>query len=75
MMALRMSPSPDWFDDMLPLARTNPASPFGARWWMKCCTQAKLALPAGGVPNCQRLSSFSSSPRQSLSLKGGLAMT
>jgi hypothetical protein len=40
MIALRMSPSPDWFDDMLPLASTNPASPFGARWWMKCCTQA-----------------------------------
>jgi hypothetical protein len=21
--------------------------PCGARWWMKCCTQAKLALPFG----------------------------
>ena len=21
--------------------------PVGARWWMKCCTQAKLALPRG----------------------------
>ena len=40
---------------------------------MMCCTQAKLALPAGGTPYCQRLSSRSSSPRQSLTLKGGLA--
>ena len=47
MMVLRISPSPDWFDDMEPLASTNPASPVGARWWMKCCTQAKLALPGG----------------------------
>ncbi len=57
MSALRMSPSPDWLEDMEPLARTKPASPVGARWWMKCCTQAKLALPAGGVPCAQRLSS------------------
>ena len=39
-----------------------------------CCTQAKLALRGGGVPYCQRLSSRSSSPRQSLTLKGGLAV-
>ena len=32
--------------------------PVGARWWMKCCTQAKLALPAGGAPYSQRLSSL-----------------
>jgi predicted DNA-binding protein with PD1-like motif len=48
--ALRISPSPDWFDDIEPLASTKPAVPFGAKWCMKCCTQAKLALPAGGVP-------------------------
>ena len=30
---------------------------------------------AGGMPNFQRLSSLSSSPRQSLSLNGGLART
>ena len=50
MMARRMSPSPDWLDDMEPLASTKPAVPPGARWWRKCCTQAKLALPAGGAP-------------------------
>jgi hypothetical protein len=42
---------------------------------MKCWTQAKFAFPAGGTPNAQRLSSFSSSPRQSLSLNGGFAST
>jgi hypothetical protein len=40
MIALRISPSPDWFDDIEPLASTKPASPVGARWWIKCCTQA-----------------------------------
>ena len=50
MMFFRISPSFDWLDDIEPFARTKPASPVGARWWMKCCTQAKLALPAGGVP-------------------------
>ena len=29
MMARRMSPSPDWLEDMLPLARTKPAMPCG----------------------------------------------
>ena len=29
---LRISPSPDWFDDMEPLERTKPAVPRGARW-------------------------------------------
>ena len=38
--ALRISPSPDWFDDIEPFASTNPATPCGARWWMMCCTQA-----------------------------------
>ena len=33
---------------------------------MKCCTQAKLALPAGGAPYFQRTSSRSRSPPQSL---------
>ena len=75
MIALRISPSPDWLLLMLPLASTNPAIPCGARWWMKCWTQAKFALPAGGTPWAQRLSSLSSSPRQSLSLKGGLEST
>ena len=37
---------------------------------MKCCTQAKLALPAGGVPYFQRSSSRSRSPRQSLIVEG-----
>src|SRR5213080_3809171 len=40
---------------------------------MKCCTQAKVALPRGGRPNCQRASS--SLRNQSESLKGGLART
>ena len=42
---------------------------------MKCCTQAKLALPAGGVPYFQRSSSRRRSPPQSLMLNGGLART
>lgn len=50
MMALRISPSPDWLDDIEPLASTKPAMPFGARWCEKCCTQAKFALLAGGTP-------------------------
>ena len=44
---LRISPSPDWLDDMEPLASTNPAVPRGARWWTMCCTQAKLAFALG----------------------------
>ena len=40
---------------------------------MKCCTQAKLALPLGGVPYFQRTSS--SLRCQSESLNGGLAST
>ena len=35
-----------------------------------CCTQAKLALRAGGAPYCQRLSSLSRSPPQSEMLNG-----
>ena len=45
--ARRMSPSPDWLELIDPLASTKPARPLGERWWMKCCTQAKLALPFG----------------------------
>src|SRR5690625_90011 len=41
---------------------------------MKCCNQAKLAFPAGGVPYCQRASLRNRSPPQSLTLKGGLAI-
>ncbi len=59
---LRISPSPDWLDDIEPLASTKPATPAGARWWTMCCTQAKLALPAGGTPYCQRLSSRRQGP-------------
>ena len=73
MIALRISPSPDWLLLMLPLARTKPAMPCGARWWTMCWTQAKFALPAGGMPYCQRTSSRSCSPPQSLMLNGGLA--
>ena len=29
--ALRMSPSPDWLEDMEPLASTTPAVPWGPR--------------------------------------------
>ena len=46
----RISPSPDWLDDIDPLASTNPATPAGPRWCTMCCTQAKLALPFGGTP-------------------------
>ena len=47
---LRILPSPDWLEDMEPLARTKPAMPRGERWCRKCWTQAKLALPLGGTP-------------------------
>src|SRR6266568_6643817 len=40
---------------------------------MMCSTQAKFAFPVGGTPYFQRLSSRNSSPRQSLTLNGGLA--
>ena len=57
----------------LGLLRPQPATPVGARWWTMCCTQAKLALPLGGVPYRHRRSSASRSPPQSETLKGGLA--
>jgi len=38
-----------------------------------CCTQAKFALPTGGTPYCQRLSSRRRSPPQSETLNGGFA--
>ena len=75
MIALRISPSPEVLDDIEPLASTKPACPWGATWWMKCCTHAKLALLGGGAPYVQRRSSRSRSPRQSLALKGGFAST
>jgi hypothetical protein len=31
MMFRRISPSPDWFEDIEPLASTKPARPMGAR--------------------------------------------
>ena len=49
-MFLRICPSFEVLLLMEPLARTKPAMPCGARWWMKCCTHAKLALPTGGSP-------------------------
>ena len=39
-----------------------------------CCSQAKLALPLGGVPYAQRGSSARDSLHQSLILNGGFAM-
>lgn len=56
-----------------PLASTMPMRPFGARCQIMCWSQAKLALPAGGVPYCQRTSSRSLSCPQSERLKGGFA--
>src|SRR2546425_13370303 len=74
-MFLRISPSPEVFEDIEPLASTKPAVPLGDRWCIKCSTQAKLALFFGGAPNFHLASSCKSSPLQSLSLKGGLAKT
>ena len=71
--ASRIFPSPDCLEDMEPLARTNPADPQGDRWWIMCCTQAKLALREGGTPYFQRMSFLRRSPPQSEMLKGGLA--
>ena len=72
-MFFRISPSPDWLEDMDPFASTNPAMPRGARWWRKCCTQAKLAFPTGGIPWTHLLSSLSWSPFHSEMLNGGFA--
>ena len=69
----RISPSPDCFEDNEPLASTNPAVPFGARWWTKCWTHAKFALPAGGSPYAQRTSSRRAPENQSSLLNGGFA--
>ena len=51
MIFFRISPSPEVFEDIEPLARTKPAIPIGERWWMSCWTQAKFALPLGGTPD------------------------
>ena len=32
----RIAPSPFVLEVSDPFAITNPARPFGARWWMKC---------------------------------------
>ena len=64
-MRWRISPSPDWCEPSSRWPGRSRRCPSGARWWMKCWTQAKLALPAGGVPYRQRTSSRRSSPRQS----------
>jgi len=42
MRARRMSPSPDWLEDMLPLARTKPAMPCGAMWWIRKMPKAEF---------------------------------
>ena len=38
--ARRISPSPDWVEDIEPLASTTPAVPEGARWCRMCCSHA-----------------------------------
>ena len=75
MMLLRISPSPDWFEDMEPLASTKPAMPLGVkvvagsagptRSW-RCRHRRHAELPA----TCR---SRSRSPPQSETLKGGFA--
>src|SRR5665647_2777821 len=67
---LRISPSPDWLEDIEPLASTKPATPVGDSLLAMCCTHAKFALPAGGTPYCQRLSSRRRSPPQSNLVEG-----
>ena len=67
---LRMSPSPPLWEEREPLASTMPMRPFGARCQIMCWSQAKLALPAGGVPYCQRTSSSSLSCPQSGKVEG-----
>src|SRR3989442_3524337 len=62
MIAFRISPSPDWFADIEPFARTKPEIPPGARWWIMCWTQVKLAFPTGGTPYFHRTSSRRRSP-------------
>lgn len=48
---LREGQSLNWLENPLSPARRKVSIPTGARWWMKGCTQAKLALPLGGTPN------------------------
>ena len=72
-MARRISPSPDWLEDMLPLARTKPAMPCGREVMDEVLHPGEVGVALGGTPNCQRTSS--SLRNQSESLKGGLART
>ena len=59
MMALRISPSPDWFDDIEPLASTKPAMP-GRREVVDEVLHPGEVGVAGGrrAVDCQRLSSL-----------------
>ena len=75
MILFLISPSFEVFELIDPLARTNPAMPPCERWWIKCWTHAKFALPVGGRPYFHLTSSLSNSPFQSESLNGGLAKT
>jgi hypothetical protein len=72
--ALRISPSLLVLLLIEPLASSSAMLPCGARWWIMCCIHAKLALPAGGMPNFQRGSSSFTPAFHSFMLKGGLAM-
>ena len=54
---LRIFPSPDWFADMDPLARTNPAVPRGARWYRPCAVPTRSwHCPPAATPYSHRLS-------------------
>ena len=72
-MFLRISPSPEVVEVMVPLAITTPASPWGLSLEMMCCIQPKFAFFSGGTPYIQRLSLVLRT--QSLMLNGGLAIT
>jgi len=60
----RIAPSPLVFDDRLP-CKHEAGVPEGARWYAKCCTQAKLPVAGRGSPHFQRGSSRSASEYQS----------
>ena len=71
-MFLRISPSPDWFEDIDPLARTKPSEPRG-RDGAEVRHRGEVRIARRGMPYTQRWSSRIRSPPQSETLKGGLA--
>ncbi|GIW55790.1 MAG: hypothetical protein KatS3mg082_2194 [Nitrospiraceae bacterium] len=71
--SLRISPSPDWFEDIEPLASTKPATPVGREVVDDVLHPGEVGVAHRRHAVLPRASSRSRSPPQSLTLKGGLA--